>query len=477
MRVRGRAVLVFLWVFLSFQMVTASDLDSNRKKALSAYVHEAMQRYGIPGCAVAVMHQDEVLYQYCTGLADMEHGVKVTAATPFPLYSVSKIFAGVYVFQCIEQGLFSLQDPIGRYLSDLPAAWQGITIHQLLSHQSGLPDILHYETLPEEKARAAVYADTILCEPGKTFIYNQSNYWLLQRLCQKVTGQSTDEGVSKQQMIPAGIDAPLFPDTFKETVPMARRYEAGEKGEMRYVPSRFPRFMDLAGGAALSLNDFIAWNRALDAHSLLSAESMAPMWAFSGAALGEGTVYGNGWIVSETSEEKTVGMTGGTHVGILKFPEKEVTVVLLTNGYARYSNPGEITQVLAGLAFPELASPDMAFRMEIQSQFSKVAPSAIVQRLQSGLKNAVMDSVFMMQLTNQLGYAYLGQENIDGALLLFQLNVSNFPHNANGYDSLGEACFVAKDYANAQLNLKKALALKPDNPHARALLKQIAEKK
>jgi len=477
MRVRGKRLFVVLFVMMSFQMAMGGNLDTSRKKALSQYVDEVKQRYGIPGCAVAVMHQDKVLYQYCTGLADLEHQLEAKASTPFPLYSVSKIFAAVYTFQCIEQGLFRLQDPIGRYLTDLPTTWQSITIHQLLSHQSGLPDILHYDTWPEEKARAAVYADSIACEPGKTFIYNQSNYWLLQRLCKKVTGQSTDEGLSARQMTPAGITSPLFPDAFKETVPLARRYEAGENGEMRYAAVRFPRFMDLAGGAALSLNDFIAWNRALDAHSLLAAETMAPMWAFEGAALGEGTVYGNGWIVSEIAGEKSVGMTGGTHVGILKVPSKAVTVIFLTNGYARYSNPGEITQVLAGLAFPELASPDMAFRMEIQSQFSTAAPSAIVQRLQSGLKSAVMDSVSIMQLTNQLGYAYLGQENVEGALLLFQLNVSNFPNNANGYDSLGEACFAAKDYANAQLNLEKALALKPDNPHARALLKQIEDMK
>ncbi len=108
-----------------------------------------MEQIGIPGAAVAVIKNEEVVYKKYLGQASLEYDAAITNKSLFRLHSLSKIFVAVGVFQLIEEKKMALEDPISKYLTDLPLAWQAVKIKHLLSHSSGLPD-MREETNPSE---------------------------------------------------------------------------------------------------------------------------------------------------------------------------------------------------------------------------------------------------------------------------------------------------------------------------------------
>jgi len=109
-------------------------------KEVDAFVTSAMERHGIPGLSMAVVHDGAVVYEKAYGVGDVEHAVPVTLQSPFKIASLTKPITAIAVLQLVERGLVALDRPISTYLDGLPAEWRATTVAQLLSHTSGQPD-------------------------------------------------------------------------------------------------------------------------------------------------------------------------------------------------------------------------------------------------------------------------------------------------------------------------------------------------
>ena len=105
-------------------------------------IRQTMQARRIPGLQLAVVKDGQVVLSESFGLANVENSVPVRPSTLFPLNSATKAFTGVAMMQLAEAGLVNLEAPVSRYLEDLPEAWRGIRVRQLLAHTSGLPEIV-----------------------------------------------------------------------------------------------------------------------------------------------------------------------------------------------------------------------------------------------------------------------------------------------------------------------------------------------
>lgn len=151
-------------------------------RAIDSVLRAEMKKRHIPGLQAAVVRGGRVVFSAAYGIADLETGAPVTPATSFTLNSSTKSFTGVAVMQLVQAGRLSLEAPVSRYLDDLPPAWRSVTLSQLLTHVSGLPDIIIQPkgqgtgTLVgdggEASAWAAVKALPMASEPGTTFRYN-----------------------------------------------------------------------------------------------------------------------------------------------------------------------------------------------------------------------------------------------------------------------------------------------------------------
>lgn len=109
---------------------------------IDALVAAQMQARHIPGLQLAIVKDGKLIKVGSYGIANLQDSVAVDDDTVFTINSMTKGFTGVAVMQLIEQGKLDLARPIGDYVADLPTAWRSITVQQLLSHTSGLPDIM-----------------------------------------------------------------------------------------------------------------------------------------------------------------------------------------------------------------------------------------------------------------------------------------------------------------------------------------------
>jgi CubicO group peptidase (beta-lactamase class C family) len=148
--------------------------------------------------AVLVGIDGKIVFENAYGLGDEEWRANNTIHTKFRIASLSKQFTAACILLLQERGRLNVHDPISRYISGLPAAWQAITIHQLLTHTSGIPN----STNSSENARVdrtgatpqqliGLVADKPLdFKPGTNWNYSNTGYILLGTIVEKISGQS-----------------------------------------------------------------------------------------------------------------------------------------------------------------------------------------------------------------------------------------------------------------------------------------------
>jgi CubicO group peptidase (beta-lactamase class C family) len=210
---------IFLILFILFILqVPAASQSAN----VEALLQREMQERRIPGLQVAVVQNQRIVLLKSFGIADLQHSVPTTNKTVFPIYSCTKAFTGVAIMQLVEEGKIDLNAPVSRYLDGLPESWQAITIKQLLTHVSGLPNILAVldpssygvtKGMSEEQVWTRVKSMPISSAPGERFSYNQTNYALLGKIIDKLSGRSFVETFKQQQFQPAGMQSTGFGDS------------------------------------------------------------------------------------------------------------------------------------------------------------------------------------------------------------------------------------------------------------------------
>lgn len=140
-------VLLFLLVInFSFGQNTNNKLTEQK---IDSYIKEVIEINEIPGVALAVIKNRKVIYEKYFGKASLEENKAVDKNTAFKIFSTTKLITNVGVFQLIDKGKLSLEDPISKYLENLPKEWQDIKIKNLLTHSSGLPDFVKFDDISD----------------------------------------------------------------------------------------------------------------------------------------------------------------------------------------------------------------------------------------------------------------------------------------------------------------------------------------
>ena len=172
-----------------------------------------MEERDVPGLQAVVLRDGEVVASETLGLANLEHDVPVTQESVFSINSMAKAFTGVALMQLVEAGDLDLDAPVSRYLDALPEAWQPITIRQLATLTSGLPEIMAYGAdssvglvaADEDAAWAVVHAAPMEFEPGRGYNYVQTNYALLGKVIDRLSGKPFVDFIAERQFDVAGM--------------------------------------------------------------------------------------------------------------------------------------------------------------------------------------------------------------------------------------------------------------------------------
>jgi CubicO group peptidase (beta-lactamase class C family) len=317
-----------------------TDLPVPSLEKLADPVFAGAQSGVTPGVSVLIARDGQILYQKAFGYADVGNKVPVTPETKFRIGSITKQFIATAILKMQEEGKLSVEDKLSKFIPGFPRGDE-VTIRHLLTHTSGIhsytgrPNFLKYVTMPI--AHAAL-VDTIRAypydfNPGDRYLYNNSGFFLLGYIIEKISGLSLADYLNENLFKPLGMN-----NTGVYTVTKLIDHEAyGYDMENGNIVKALNWDMSWAGGAGSlysTAQDLYTWNEAVFNGKVLSAESMKA--AFTPAVLnsGEKVEYGFGWSLSVFRGSKFISHGGGLH-GFLSYiarqPEEKTTVVVLSN--------------------------------------------------------------------------------------------------------------------------------------------------
>jgi CubicO group peptidase (beta-lactamase class C family) len=177
--------------------------------------------------------------------------------------------------------------------------------------------------------------------PGASWSYNQTNYVLLARIIERLSGMTAEAFLAERLFRPLGMRSAFFPFPGDSARPCAVNYEPGVATTPTVRSLEFPPFIHMAGGLCASLGDLIRWNMALDSSKVVGPALTKEMW--SSTVLNDGSTYrvdgksigyGLGWIVDDAPGRRSVGSSGGNSTAYRRFIDEGFTIVMLHNGVA-----------------------------------------------------------------------------------------------------------------------------------------------
>lgn len=237
-------------------------------------IFERWDRPGSPGCAVGVAHRGEVVYKRGYGMANLEYGVRIRPDTIFESGSVAKQFTAAAIVLLTLDGKLSLDDPVRKYVPELPDFGTPILIRHFLNHASGLRSQWPMLTLAGRRPTQAVHTvDEILelvsgykelnFKPGDEYLYNNTGFTLLGVVVERVSGKKFDEFCQERLFKPLGMTRTEWRDDFTEIVEnRATAYRQLPNGQFR---TNMPFTNVIGNGGLLStVGDFLIWNDNLD---------------------------------------------------------------------------------------------------------------------------------------------------------------------------------------------------------------------
>lgn len=321
--------------------------------------------------AVLVARGSDVLLDKGYGFADVEWKVPDSPKAKFRLGSITKQFTAASIMLLQERGKLKVTDLVKKYLPDAPAAWDKITIFNLLTHTSGIPNFTGFpdyrsiEPFPitPEKLVAQFRDKPLDFQPGEKFSYSNSGYVLLGYLIEKISGESYAKFVDDNIFKPLGMKDSGY-DSNSAIIPdRAQGYTGGTDGPANagYINMTVPFS---AGGLYSTTGDLLRWEQGLFAGKLLSPESLKQMTTpFKDN-------YAFGLMVRTANGHRVIDHGGGIegfNTMLAYYPDDKLTVAVLAN--LNGGAPQEIAQYLGTLALGgevELPSERKAVQIDPQ---------------------------------------------------------------------------------------------------------------
>ena len=448
-----------------------------RVAEVDSYLRAQMRAGRIPGLQIAVVRRGRIALLRHYGVANLQTPVPVTDATLFSINSITKAFTGIAAMELVRAGRLDLGAPMSAYLEGLPQAWRAVTIRQLLTHMSGIPDINNAPGAKGDEASEAtiwewVEAQPMNFAPGERFDYCQTKYTLLQKVINKLNHRDAEAPLAGAQIQAAAMTSIRYGDSTEVIPNAAAGYhysydKPGDIGVIHPVYEVFRSFVRASAGLLSTAQDMARWMIAIQHERILDAASLKTLWTpatFNDGRQGE---WGLGWEVLGTPDHLRVGMTGGGRSAFFLYPKDDFGIVILTN--LAGANPEDIMDRIATIYDVPL-SGFPALRAELQRQDFRDGPALIAEMLKKDPTLALSEAEL-----NDWGYRLLGGQPRE-ALEVLKIVPILYPRSGNAYDSLGEAYAANEDKASAIANYRKSLELDPKNTNALQRLEQLGWK-
>ena len=356
-----RNVLIFSLLCLP------ATADVQTAKRIDADVEAILRRTGTPGATILVAKHGQVIYRHAYGVVDRKSRRPATADTEYEIGSITKQFTAAAIVQLEEAGKLHLDDKLSTYLPDAPHAAE-VTLRQLLSHTSGMPEYLDAVDAAKaisqpasfDKLMSYIAGKPLDFPPGSHWSYSNTGYLLAGRVIEVVSHESYWHYVQTHLLDPAAMTH-TFTVADEERLPhMATGYDR-ETGKVEPARTISASVGWAAGFLVSTIDDLEKWNRALRSGKIIAPRDYASMSTSLRTAQDE-TGYGLGLFVDSIDDQPRVGHTGGS-LGFTTadeyFPRQDMQIIAFTNLVAK-PEPGEtITTAIFEDLNPAIAAAAM----------------------------------------------------------------------------------------------------------------------
>jgi CubicO group peptidase (beta-lactamase class C family) len=325
--------------------------------ALDSIARAALADHRAAGLSVGVVKGRDTLLLRGYGFADLEFDVPTPDRAIYEIGSVTKQFTASAILQLVEQGKLSLDDDLVKYLPDYPEQGHAIPIRRLMDHTSGIKGYtempgfgaISVRKLPRDSLVAMFSKAPFDFAPGERMVYNNSAYFLLGLIIEKVSGKPYADYVRENLFARAGMADSRYCSENEVVKRRAHGYDTGPGGVLvraAYLDHTWPF---AAGSLCSTAGDLIAWTRALHGGAILGPAAYRELIAPGALADGTPLRYAKGLALSPVAGHRAIHHGGGIN-GFLSeldyFPDDTAIVVVLVNSTGPV-NPGGIATALA----------------------------------------------------------------------------------------------------------------------------------
>ncbi|MDR7209824.1 serine hydrolase [Flavobacterium piscis] len=478
-----KLIAVCFIVQLFTPTLTAQDNATQIDQLLSKY-----NEYGQFNGSALVSEHGKIIFKKGYGSANIEWDVPNQPDTKFRLGSISKQFTSLLIVKLAEKGKLKLNVPITTYLPDYPKVnGDKITIHNLLTHTSGIPNYTSFPHFFKDQSRNPYSPEEFVktfsnlpleFTPGEKFNYSNSGYFLLGYIIEKISGKSYEQYLQETiltplKMVNTGYD---HSDVILKNRAAGYEKRGGKISNASYIDMSIPY---AAGSLYSTVEDLYLWDQALYTNQLLSAKSMDLL--FKRYIKAGSDFYGYGWSIEEVSNGDKAklgiiehgGGINGFNTIISRVPADKNLIVLLNNTGGTVLNEinDAIRAILYGQPFDQ---PKKSLAFELLDIFSEKG----VKTGTDTYKKLKTDPTYSIKEgdMNSAGYQLLQTGKKKEAIEVFKINVETFPKSGNVYDSLGEAYLADGNKKLAIANYKKSIELDPTNENGKKILEEISKK-
>lgn len=451
---------------------------------LEQIIPPLMKDGDVPGLAVALVRNGELVWQRGFGMKNAQTKEPVTDTTVFEAASLSKPVFAYAVLKLADAGKFDLDKPLQQYLPgnyDVgdDARLGQMTARHVLSHTTGFPNW---------RPRGA--ALKIHFTPGARFSYSGEGFVYLAKVIEQVTGEKFNDFMKRTVFDPLGMTSSNY--VWRNDYETLKTFLHNSRSE----PTGQNRITQANAAASLqtTAQDFGRFVAAVLQGTGLKKETqrqmLTPQVKVSTAGtntvsrapeqLSPAVAWGLGWGLQTTSDGVSFwhwGDNGNSKAYVVANAKQKLGAVIFANSATGLSIVREILDVAVGgaqpafdwLKYESYRSPARTLYKKILAQGAQAA----ISEYRQWRKGRAADEAINEDQLNRLGYDLLGAQRVKDAIEVFRLNVEEHPQSANTYDSLGEAYAAAGDKEQAIKNYQRSVELNPGNTNGVEALKKL----
>ena len=472
-----------LCVFACTSHTTNQTGNVSRIKKADSLIEETINRFNIPGLAVAITSNDTVIYEKAFGFRNVKSQEKITTKSVFHWVSVSKIFVATAVMQLVEQGKIKLEDNITTYLPyfKLKDNWyKNITVKQLLNHTSGIKDVQNYEwEKPQNDEKAleryimSMKSDDMDFKNGKNFSYSNTGFDILGEIIAKASGMTFEAYVKKNIFEPLDMNSSSF---YYPEIPESLRVTPHVWRAVVSPANIYPYNRIHAPSSTLnsSIEDMSKWAIAnikrgeFKSKTILSKKSYDLLWTKT-VNVEDKVQMGLGWFLADALGRTIVCHSGsdpGFQSFILLCPEKNIAVVIVSN----YDN-APVEDIGGSLFTLTLNKIPKTIKQAIVIPYTEKLKKEGLKAANKFYESTKTDTATFSNSVFSWGSTTFGLLEEDSTLkelciILFRKNIEIYPKSSDAFFQLGYTYNTLGNIDSAKFYVEKALKINPKNEDA-----------